>query len=345
MTTLLLGKGDLDKAARLLREGGLVAFPTETVYGLGARVFDDEAVRKIFHAKGRPSDNPLIVHCADMNDIEKISAPLPPEAAQFFQVLAARFFPGPLTVLLPKKLPLEAATAGLPTVAVRFPAHALAERLIRAVGEPLVAPSANASGYPSPTAANHVLRDMNGRIDAILDGGGCAIGLESTVVDFLSEPPIILRPGGITKEELDEAANSVGKPPFVYADDASVAGAASSSPPSPGMKYRHYAPNAEIFLAASLEEALGLAHEKSTAEQKKTRILQYRADLSRDNTQQQDNKQNTLLDEAFFSAPTLYAHLRKADDDRVHNLIIVCDNEARANAALMNRITKAASKR
>lgn len=313
------------EAAQLLRSGELVAFPTETVYGLGARVFDESAVRRIFVAKGRPSDNPLIVHCAEKVDVERVSESLDESRQVLFDALYEAFCPGALTILLPKHPSVpDSVTAGLETVAVRFPAHSLAQALIRAVGEPLVAPSANRSGYPSPTTAQHVMSDLEGRIAAVIDGGACSVGIESTVVNILAPELTILRPGSITKEQLDGVALEQGFAPFVYANENASGNAA---PLSPGMKYRHYAPNADVLVASSLEEAQQLALVHAPAQ-----IL----------------ARNEHIDGASIielSEQSLYAALRNADAEKCRTVIILCDEEVQKNVALMNRITKAASKR
>ena len=313
------------EAAQLLRSGELVAFPTETVYGLGARVFDESAVRRIFVAKGRPSDNPLIVHCAEKADVMRVSEPLEKSQQRLFDALYEAFCPGALTILLPKHPSVpDAVTGGLETVAVRFPAHPLAWALIRAVGEPLVAPSANRSGYPSPTTARHVMSDLEGRIAAVIDGGACKVGIESTVVNILAPELTILRPGSITKEQLDGVAVKQGFAPFVYANENM---SESAAPLSPGMKYRHYAPNADVLLASSLTEAqqLALAHVPA-------QILARREYV--------DGASVVELSEQ-----SLYAALRNADAEKCRTVIILCDEEVQKNVALMNRITKAASKR
>ena len=318
-------KQSIQEAAQLLRSGELVAFPTETVYGLGARVFDESAVRRIFVAKGRPSDNPLIVHCAEKADLIRVSEPLPSNRKQLFDALYEAFCPGALTVLLPKHSSVpNAVTAGLNTVAIRFPAHPIAQALIRAAGEPLVAPSANRSGYPSPTTAQHVLHDLSGRIAAVIDGGACAVGIESTVVNILTESLTILRPGSITKEQLDKVALEQGFQPFVYAS-GKERGENNAAPLSPGTKYRHYAPNATVLLASSLEEASLLAMTNSPA------LILARPEYA----------DGATIDE--LSEQSLYGALRKADSEGFHTVILVCDSEVQNNIALMNRISKAAS--
>lgn len=246
--TLLLRAGNpreeekaLEVAAHILQKGGRVAFPTETVYGLGANALDPEAVRGIFRAKGRPADNPLIIHVADLKQAGELVTDIPPAAAS----LAEHFWPGPLTMILPKKdIVPQIITAGLPSVAVRVPAHALALKLLRTAGIPLAAPSANLSGRPSPTTAKHVLEDLAGSIEAVLDGGPSAVGLESTVLSFLSSPPALLRPGGVTLEMLEEILGEKIQVPDLGERKMDLPGV----PPAPGMKYRHYAPRAPLYL-------------------------------------------------------------------------------------------------
>jgi L-threonylcarbamoyladenylate synthase len=227
----------IKKAAQIIKAGNLVAFPTETVYGLGANGLDSEAVKKIFEAKGRPNDNPLILHIANLKDVFYLASIIPLKA----QVLMEEFWPGPLTLVFPKsKFIPEEITAGQETVAIRMPQHQVALALIREAGVPLAAPSANRSGYPSPTEADHVWKDLNGRIDAILDAGPTGLGLESTVLDISGEVPTILRPGGVTKEQLHEIIGQVEYDAGLL--DASVI------PKAPGMKYTHYSPRAEVIL-------------------------------------------------------------------------------------------------
>ena len=225
-------------AAAIIRQGGLVAFPTETVYGLGANGLDAAAVAKIFEAKGRPADNPLILHIADRQELDALVRRVP----DWLEPLLAKFWPGPFTVVLPcATIVPEVVTAGLDTVAVRLPSLGAARALIRASGVPIAAPSANLSGRPSPTTAEAVMADMNGRIAMVLDAGPCDVGLESTVLDCASQPPTILRPGGVTEEMLEKCLTQVRSAGRLTEDDASV-------PRAPGMKYRHYAPAAPLVL-------------------------------------------------------------------------------------------------
>lgn len=243
----------INEAAQKLKQNEVVAFPTETVYGLGGNAESDEAVLKIFEAKGRPGDNPLIVHIANREQIQSFVKEIPDQAA----VLMDAFWPGPLTIILEKKEGAlsEKATAGLSTVAVRMPDHPIALAIIEASGLPLAAPSANLSGKPSPTTANHVADDLTGRITGIVDGGATGVGLESTVVDCTGKIPAILRPGGVTKEQLEEVVGEVTVDPALKDSN--------QAPKSPGMKYRHYAPNAPFYLVdGTREEIQQLVNEK-----------------------------------------------------------------------------------
>ena len=228
----------LRQAAYFVKTGEVVAFPTETVYGLGANGLNPEAVAKIFAAKGRPNDNPLILHIADKKDILPLTTGLNNNA----KVLMEHFWPGPLTLIVDKsKIVPDAVSAGLDTVAVRFPSNRFAQDFIKACGCPIAAPSANISGRPSPTNAQDVLEDMQGKVAAVLDGGHCGIGLESTVVDTTEPVPVILRPGGITYEMLVEVLGAVEIDPALHGDK-------NFKPKAPGMKYRHYAPNAPVYI-------------------------------------------------------------------------------------------------
>jgi len=239
-------------AAAALQDGELVAFPTETVYGLGANALDAGAVAKIFAAKGRPGDNPLIVHVAQPADIEPLTTGLTPVARR----LLAAFAPGPLTLILPRSpLVPDIVTAGLETVAVRIPAHPVARRLIELAGVPIAAPSANKSGRPSPTRAWHVEEDFTGLVPFIIDGGPCEFGLESTVLDLTEASPVILRPGAVTQDMIDAV---LGTPPDKQPNQRNQEPHSARAPKSPGMKYRHYAPRARLIIcdqSSSLERA------------------------------------------------------------------------------------------
>ena len=255
----------LRRGAELLRQGGLVVFPTETVYGLGGNGLNGDAAKKIYEAKGRPSDNPLILHVARPEDAERYAVTNP-----IYYRLASAFMPGPLTVILPKRdcVPLS-VTGGLDTVAIRCPSHPVARRLIELADLPIAAPSANLSGKPSPTCAEDVIHDLSGRVDMILDGGECEIGLESTIVKIDGEGLILLRPGGITYDALCMVCEQV-----TVADAVTHQLAANERPLSPGMKYRHYAPTAPLVLLSGEDETV-LTFLKNEQAQKKCAILCY----------------------------------------------------------------------
>lgn len=328
----------LAEASSVIRAGGLVAFPTETVYGLGADALNPEASRRIYQAKGRPSDNPLIVHIARFSDLGAITVRIPPKA----RLLGERFWPGPLTMILEKndRVPLE-TTGGLRTVAVRMPDHPVALALIAQSGGYLAAPSANASGRPSPTRASHVMEDLGGRIPLILDGGPVGIGIESTIVDVTVDPPIILRPGYVTREQLEEAVGEVRM-------DPGLSGIDSGTPPkAPGMKYRHYAPNAQMLLVrgqqAAVVRRINELAEESIAQGKKAGILateetcrQYRAGIVRSVGER--SREETI-------ARHLYGSLRDFDELGVDVIFSECFPDAGIGQALMNRMLKAAGHR
>ena len=238
MQTLRLNAGQVEEAAAVLRRGGLLGIPTETVYGLGANGLDEGAVGRIFAAKGRPQDNPLILHIPSADRLERYCRDIPAAA----YVLAGRFWPGPLTMILRRKpLVPDAVTAGLDTVGMRCPAHPVCRAILAAADLPVAAPSGNTSGRPSPTTAADMLEDMDGKIDAIVDGGPCAVGVESTIIDLTERPPRLLRPGGVTLEELQAVLGEVAVDPAV----TRLMGA-GEKPRAPGMKYRHYAPKAPV---------------------------------------------------------------------------------------------------
>ena len=249
MNTLLLSAQAAETAAiaaNIIKNGGLVAIPTETVYGLGANGLDPAAVAKIFEAKGRPQDNPLILHVSETKEIENFCHCIPDAAYE----LAKRFWPGPLTMVLPARDTVpKCTTAGLPTVAVRCPDNAVTREIIRLSGCPIAAPSANISGKPSTTTAAHVMHDHNGKIDAVVDGGPCRVGLESTIVDLTEDRPRLLRPGGITPEQLMEVLGDlvVDKAVTAQIDKDAVVKA-------PGMKYRHYAPDCQVVIVSGSRE-------------------------------------------------------------------------------------------
>ena len=242
MKTLLLTENDIDTAAAILRRGGLLGIPTETVYGLGADGLNPEAVRRIFEAKGRPQDNPLILHLPEALWLERYCRNIPPAA----YALAERFWPGPLTMVLRRRENVpNAVTCGLDTVGVRCPNHPVTLAILRAAGAPVAAPSGNRSGRPSPTRASHMLEDMAGRIDAIVDGGPCGVGVESTIVDLTTPIPRLLRPGGLPLERLRAVLGEIAVDRAVLAPLSP-----GEKPRAPGMKYRHYAPRAPVTVVA-----------------------------------------------------------------------------------------------
>lgn len=251
MITKLLNPHDdpsaISVAADLLRRGEVVGIPTETVYGLAANAYNPDAIRRIFAAKGRPQDNPLIVHIADVQQINDIAAEVPAQARQ----LADAFWPGPLTIILPKQDTIPLVTSGgLNTIGIRFPRHPLAQQIIQAAGVPLAAPSANLSGRPSTTTAQHVIEDLNGKIAAVVDGGPCSVGVESTVVSLCGQTPRLLRPGGISLEQLQSVLGQVDidRALTEKIDDSEKVSA-------PGMKYRHYAPKAPVTVVFGSPES------------------------------------------------------------------------------------------
>ena len=261
MTEKQLDMDALQEAGAILRKGGLVAFPTETVYGLGGNALDPEASRKIYAAKGRPSDNPLIVHIAEMESLEGIVKAVPEKAVK----LARAYWPGPLTMIFEKndRVPCE-TTGGLDSVAVRLPSNRIARELIRQAGGYVAAPSANTSGRPSPTMAEHVKEDLEDRIDMIIDGGPVDIGLESTIVDFTEQLPVILRPGYLNRSMLEQVLGEVRIDPGILGADSGI------RPKAPGMRYRHYAPQADLAIVEGSEAEVPakireLVHEKIAA--------------------------------------------------------------------------------
>lgn len=245
-TKIFTSQLDIAAAAEIIKNGGLLGIPTETVYGLGANALDEEAVRGIFEAKGRPQDNPLILHVADVSWLERYCESVPKEAYR----LAEAFWPGPLTMILPKKdfVPLR-TTGGLETVGVRMPNHPVTLEIIRQADLPVAAPSGNTSGRPSPTTAQHMAEDMNGKIHGIFDGGACSVGVESTIIDLTVNPPRLLRPGGLPLEKLQEILGEVRL-------DKAVTEKLSDGekPRAPGMKYRHYAPKAPVTVVCGNPE-------------------------------------------------------------------------------------------
>lgn len=326
----------MEQAGKLIAEGELVAFPTETVYGLGGDALDPDASRRIYAAKGRPSDNPLIVHIADFDDMKRVAREVPEQAKK----LADAFWPGPLTMIVWKSDAVpEATTGGMQTVAVRMPNHPVALELIRRSGCLIAAPSANTSGRPSPTEAQHVAEDLSGKIAMILDGGSVGIGIESTIIDLTEEKPMILRPGYITPEMLSEVLQEevVIDPGIIAADD-------TRKPKAPGMKYKHYAPKAEMIIVDGAQDAVIHKINELTAakraEGKKVAVI------ATDETKDRYDAQVILsmgkrADEDAI-AQHLYKILRECDELDVGEIYSECFQTPRIGQAIMNRLLKAA---
>lgn len=326
---------DLELCADILKGGGTVSFPTETVYGLGANALDPEAIKKIFIAKGRPSDNPLIVHVSKIEDIY----PLVKDISELAQIAMEAFWPGPLTILFQKSdlVPSE-ITAGLSTVAIRIPSHPIARRLIEMAGVPVAAPSANISGKPSPTIAEHVIEDLMGKVDAIISGGNCEVGLESTVLDLTGVEPMILRPGGITREKLEEVLKQ-----RVLEDPALKSNLPDLTPKSPGMKYTHYSPNAAVVIVQGEKKA----------------VIDKIRELNMDNINLGKtvgiictDESYALYDNAIIKsmgssnnlnavAANIFKILREFDDTDVEIILTEAVEEVEVGRAIMNRLLKA----
>ena len=382
MRTKIFGKEGISEAAEILKQGGLVAFPTETVYGLGGNGLDKEAAKKIYAAKGRPSDNPLILHVSSIEEVYPLVKALPEKAKKLMEA----FWPGPLTLVLPKSdlVPKE-STGGLETVALRSPENALTLSLIRACGFPIAGPSANLSGRPSPTEASHGFEDLGGRIEGILEDGAVGIGVESTIVDLSEDCPTLLRPGAITQEDLEELLGEK------IAIDPTLLGKGMTeglTPKAPGMKYRHYAPKAEMLLFMAKEEAEETAEnltgrdlgkqaikekpseDKLWEEKKKVAnaILSYRekehsafpekkiwilcgadtASLYQEIKLQDGCNFLCILGdpkEPLSMTHNLFRLLRQADEEGVELILGECYSEEGVGFALMNRLKKAAGQR
>ena len=380
MKTKIFGKEGISEAAEILKGGGLVAFPTETVYGLGGNGLDKEAAKKIYAAKGRPSDNPLILHVSSIEEVYPLVKALPEKAKKLMEA----FWPGPLTLVLPKSdIVPEESTGGLETVALRSPENALTLSLIRACGFPIAGPSANLSGRPSPTEASHVFEDLGGRIEGILEDGAVGIGVESTIVDLSENCPTLLRPGAITIEDLEEVLGEK------VAIDPTLLGksmAEGFTPKAPGMKYRHYAPKAEMILFKKKEEEEN--NLKAGQENIAKSILSYGGEELSDCPEQEVKKSvaEAILsygekelsvspekriwilcgedtaslyegdgrftvqilgrrEEPLSMTHNLFRLLRKADEDGAELILGECYSEEGVGFALMNRLKKAAGQK
>ncbi len=326
---------ELKEASAVIRSGGLVAFPTETVYGLGGDATNPEASRKIYAAKGRPSDNPLIVHIADFSQLRNIVAEVPQEAEK----LAEAFWPGPLTMILRKNdvIPYE-TTGGLDTVAIRMPSHPVARAFLQDSGCMIAAPSANTSGRPSPTTAQHVWEDLHGKIEILLDGGPVGIGIESTIVDLSEERPMILRPGFITQEMLSAVLGDVGMDPGLASENS------KQPPKAPGMRYRHYAPKADLTLVeGTMEEVISKINALTREAQAMGKSVGVLAT--------EENKDCYVADHVIVIgqrqdeaeiARHLFDVLRQFDDLQVDLIYSESFVAAGVGQAIMNRLLKAA---
>ena len=378
MKTKIFGKEGISEAAEILKQGGLVAFPTETVYGLGGNGLDKEAAKKIYAAKGRPSDNPLILHVSSIEEVYPLVKALPEKAKKLMEA----FWPGPLTLVLPKSdiVPKE-STGGLETVALRSPENALTLELIRACGFPIAGPSANLSGRPSPTEASHVFEDLGGRIEGILEDGAVGIGVESTIVDLSENCPTLLRPGAITIEDLEEV---LGEKVTIDPTLLGKSMAEGFTPKAPGMKYRHYAPKAEMILFKKKEEdetgsgqeeiaelilsyggmELSDCPEKEVKRSVAEAILSYgEKELSVSpekriwilcgedtaSLYEGDGRFTVQIlgrrEEPLSMTHNLFRLLRKADEEGTELILGECYSEEGVGFALMNRLKKAAGQR
>lgn len=359
------------EAADILRLGGLVAFPTETVYGLGADALNADAAAKIYAAKGRPSDNPLIVHIADTDDVYKLAdmkqlASEHPAMAKKATMLMEAFWPGPLTLVFPKQAIVpDGTTGGLPTVAIRMPSHPIALDTIRTSGVYIAAPSANTSGRPSPTTAQHVWEDMNGRIELILDGGAVGIGIESTIVDMTGEIPTILRPGFITKKMLSDLVGDVTIDKAIVEPDPSL------RPKAPGMKYTHYAPNGTLSIVeVAADSSTGDAHTgysednqpeetvnflrvcekiKSLVAEKEAQGYKVAVLTTKEHASFYADCSHVLIvgegDKGQTISARLYAVLRACDSEQIQYMYSEAFDKNELGGAIMNRLLKAAGHR
>lgn len=326
----------INKASDIIRSGGLVAFPTETVYGLGADGLNPKAIKKIYQAKGRPSDNPLILHISSIEELYSLVRVVTPLAKKLINV----FWPGPLTMIFEKSdiVPLP-ITAGLDTVAIRFPINTVARAIIKKSKTPIAAPSANSSGKPSPTRASHVKFDLDGKIDMIVDGGACKVGLESTVIDVTQNIPTILRPGAVTKEMLEAVVGIVNIDKAILEENSNL------KPKAPGMKYKHYSPKAKIIIVSGKQEdivkTINNLAKQSLSEGKKIGIMA---------TTQTKNLYDSFFDvfdvgdrnNLSIIASNLFKMFRKFDFLNIDVVYAESFDENNLGAAIMNRLKKAA---
>lgn len=321
---------DVERAAEILRRGGLLGIPTETVYGLGANGLDEDAVRRIFEAKGRPQDNPLILHIPSADWLSRYGEDIPAAAYR----LAERFWPGPLTVIVKRRRNVpDVTTGGLETVGMRCPDHPVTLAIIEAAGVPVAAPSGNVSGRPSPTCARHMLEDMDGRIDGIVDGGACGVGVESTIIDLTGEMPRLLRPGGLPLEELREVLGEIAVDKAVLAPLAE-----GEKPKAPGMKYRHYAPKAPVTVVTG-DSGRTARYIRDRADGKTGVICfdEYR-ELFSDSIVESIG----LSSDRAEQARRIFDALRAFDGTDVEKIYAQCPNDEGLGLAIGNRLKKAA---
>lgn len=323
------------EASEIFSKGGLVAFPTETVYGLGANALNEQAVKNIYKAKGRPSDNPLIVHIADKKDLEPLVREVPEKAS----IIIERFWPGSITLIFKKSDIIPSViSGGLDTVAIRLPKNEIARSLIAVAKCPIAAPSANSSGRPSPTLAEHVLEDLNGKIDMIIDGGACEVGLESTVLDITSEFPCILRPGAVTREMLEDAIGRVDIDKEIFSEVSDT-----DTPKSPGMKYTHYSPkaNVTIFIGDKIKVAEKINNLVFEAEHKNVKACV----IATEQTKSLYHSSNVLVvgdkEKPETIAANLFKTLRECDSINASEVFTESFSEDELGLAIMNRLKKA----
>ena len=323
-------EAELLESAQILKDGGLVAIPTETVYGLAANAYNGDAVSRVFEAKGRPTDNPMIVHISAIDEIFPLVTDFPESA----RALADAFWPGPLTMILPKSdlVPREVAPR-LETVAVRMPSHPIARKIIELAGCPLAAPSANSSGSPSPTTAQHVLHDLDGKINAVVDGGECDVGIESTVITLATNPPRLLRPGGITVEQLESVLGHVEVDPAVISELAE-----GVAPASPGMKYKHYSPKADVYIVEGSLESFRFLIDSEAAE----------GDMALCFNGEEENISIPCLPfgdegDADAQAHLLFAELRKFDELGAKRVFVRAPSSEGVGLGVYNRLLRAAA--
>lgn len=331
-----INESDLARAGQIIERGGLVAFPTETVYGLGGNAFDEEASKKIYAAKGRPSDNPLIVHISCREELPALVKEIPPVAEK----LIDKYWPGPMTLVFEKSdLVPSQTTGGLDTVAIRMPSHPVARDLIRYCGVPIAAPSANVSGRPSPTSASHVITDLDGKIDMIIDGGECNIGLESTIIDVTGEVPVLLRPGYISAKDIEDLCGTSKCDAGIFEKPDE-----DFKPKAPGMKYRHYAPSAPMTIVGGNPEEVATKITQLTAGERlqgrKVGVIcteetakEIEADVVYTYGKREDGD---------ALARSLYSLLRKMDDEGVDVIYAEEYDGEIMKGAITNRMLKAA---